>query len=167
MSLERTSTSRYMEEAPPAYSSVDGTHSMPAPHLNTLDYLKCRLGMKFSNYNNALKILIFRHRLRLYELYHMQDHTLPVRIHFIKLGFDAPCEVMDQSVEDCNLQRMKNIEISTIVNQEISFFVRVYQEGHNGKHPSQKEVIGYFDAWNYAVQYYEATTLKRTISCEE
>ncbi|TGO58450.1 hypothetical protein BOTNAR_0181g00060 [Botryotinia narcissicola] len=97
----------------------------------------------------------------------VDDHTLPVRTRFIKLGFDAPCEVMDQSGEDCNLQRMKNIEISTIVNQEISCFVRVYQGGHNGKHPSQKEVIDSFDAWNYAVQYYEATTLKRTISCEE
>ena len=79
--------------------------------------------MKFSHYNNSLKILIFRHRLRLYELYHMQDHTLPVRIHLIKSGFDAPCGVMDQSEGDYNLQSMKNIKISTIVTQEISFFV--------------------------------------------
>ncbi|TGO25888.1 hypothetical protein BPAE_0070g00080 [Botrytis paeoniae] len=122
MSLEGNSISPYMEETPPAYSSVDGIHFMPAPHLDTLDYLKCRL-----------------------------DHTLPVRIHLIKLGVDAPYEVMDQSDGDFNLQRMKSIEISTIVNQEISFFVRVYQQGHNGKHPSQKDVIDYFDAWNYAI----------------
>lgn len=167
MSSEGNSTSPYMEGSPPPYSSVDGIHSMSAPHLDTLDYLKLRLGIKFSNYNNSLKILIFRHRLRLYELYHMQDHTLPVRMHLIKSGVDAPCGVMDQSEGDYNLQSMKNIEISTIVTQEISFFVRVYQQGHSGKHPSQKDIIDYFDAWDYAVQYYEATTLNCPKSCEE
>lgn len=97
----------------------------------------------------------------------MQDHTLPVRIHLIKSGFDAPCGVMDQSEGDYNLQSMKNIKISTIVTQEISFFVWVYQQAHSGKHPSQKDVIDYFDAWDYAVQYYEATTLNYPKSCEE
>ncbi|KAF7900288.1 uncharacterized protein EAF01_007590 [Botrytis porri] len=152
MSSEGSSISPSMEEAPPAYSSVDGIHSISTPHFHMLDYLKSRLVKKFSNYNSTLKILIFRHRLRLYELYHMQDHTLPVQIHLIKLGVDAPCENMNRSKGDYNLQRMKNIEISTIVNQEISFFVRVYKRGHNGKHLSQKDVIDYFNAWDYVVQ---------------
>lgn len=157
----------YMEEeAPPAYSSaerIDSVFGSP----NTLEFLKWKLGMRFSNYNNALKILVFRHRLRLYDLYHIQDHTLPVRIHLIKQGINVHSGVMDQPEGDYNLQCMKNIEIATIVNQEISFFVRVYQQGHNGKQPSQKDVIDYFDAWDYAVQYYEATTLKYTEEAAE
>ncbi|KAJ8071666.1 hypothetical protein OCU04_001985 [Sclerotinia nivalis] len=152
----------HMEEAPPAYSSVDGMESVVGSCLNTLEYLKWKLGMRFMNYNNATKILHFRNRLRLYELHRMQDHTLPVRIHLIKLGIDVPCGVIDQPEGDYNLQHMKNIEIARIVNQEISFFVRVYQAAHNGRQPSQKDVIDYFDAWEYAVLYYEATTLKYT-----
>ncbi|KAI9645456.1 hypothetical protein NHQ30_006195 [Ciborinia camelliae] len=147
-----------LEEAPPAYSSVEETGSVVRSQPNVLDYLKWKLGMRSSNYDNVLKILIFRHRLRLHDLFNIQDHTMPVRIHLIKQGVDVLCRVMDQTVEDYNLQRVKNIEIATIVNQEIAFFVRVYQQGHNGKRPSQKEVIDYFDAWDYAVQYYEATT---------
>lgn len=85
---------------------------------------------------------------------------MPVRIHFIRNGFDIENArgVMDQS-EDSKIQRLKSQGIAKIVDQEISFFVGGYRQSHNGKQPSQKEVIDYFDAWDYAVRYYEATTL--------
>lgn len=99
---------------------------------------------------------MFKHRSRLRNLCGVQDHTMPVRIHFIRNGVDIARGVMDQS-EDSKFQRLKSQGIAKIVDQEISFFVRVYRQSYNGKQPSQKEVIDYFDAWDSAVRYYDTT----------